>query len=162
MIKEKLSTILKILFLYFLGTNSINANNKFDYIPIFKLNSNFEQIKNNYSLTPYYSKYGKIKGAKCYKIKVLNGDVVLTEWNNKLHEVNYQTPLSDKKEQIDKLHYLLKMYEENSIWNEWLDNGFGKFYKTSSSKYHAIWAYPNDTVSFFTEEVHNEPKYNDK
>ena len=162
MVKEKLLNIIKTLFISFLGIVHVNANDNFEYIPIFKLNSNFEQIKINYNLTPYNIKYGKIKDAKYYKIKIFSGDIVLTEWNNKLHEVNYQIPLSDKNEQLEKLHYLLKMYGENSQWHEWLDNGFGKFYKISSSQFYAIWAYPNDTVSFFTEELYNEPKYNDK
>ena len=85
----------------------------------------------------------------------------MLEWNNKLHEVNYQIPTTDKEKQLEKLKYLFKKYGKNLTWQECTDNGFGKFYESSTNEYHAVWAYPTDTITFLTEAIKKEPKYND-
>jgi len=96
----------------------------------------------------------KIVGATVRTYSIAEGQLVLTEWNGRLHEVIYQTPRDTAGEVQDRNEQLFIHYGGGQAWREILDNGFGKTYRSVDMERYALWSYVMDFSTFGTMQFH--------
>ena len=82
------------------------------------------------------------------------GYIILSDWDGKLHEIIYQTPLEDEKLIDERNAMLFAQHAEGHSWDEILDNGFGKTYHRSDRMRFAMWSYAMDFNTFGTMAFH--------
>jgi len=131
-------------------------------IPIVKLRSDISEIKDKYVLENYKIKYNKVDGSRGYQLILPEGRVIFTEWEGKVHEINYQISVGGRDRRIRKLKYLFKEFQGTVSWIFDFDNGFGKFYKSSDGAMQGMWAYQMDVITFVTQELYEQPKSSKK
>ena len=94
------------------------------------------------------------KGAVDSRYEVPEGCVIRTRWFGRLHCVIYQCP---RRSEFDRKHYdaiLFSGYGDGNVWNEVVDNGFGKTYRRGDMKRFALWSYALDYNTFGTMAFH--------
>lgn len=96
----------------------------------------------------------KAIGAYVQRFEIPDGYYMLTFWQNKLHEVIYQTPLADKNEAANRNTQLFLYYGEGKTFYEILDNGFGKTYRRTDMERYALWSYVMDFTTIGTMQFH--------
>ncbi len=82
------------------------------------------------------------------------GGVMLTLWRGRLHEVVYQTPADSEFEALERNRLLFSHYGEGFLFDEILDNGFGKSYRRSDLERYALWSYVMDYTTIGTMAFH--------
>jgi hypothetical protein len=96
----------------------------------------------------------KVIDAYTQRFEIAEGHYILTFWHNKLHEVIYQTPMADKRNIDDRNKKLFSHYGDGKLFNEILDNGFGKTYRRTDMERYALWSYVMDFTTVGTMEFH--------
>jgi hypothetical protein len=96
----------------------------------------------------------KAAGAYMLKYSIPDGYVIFTIWQDRLHEVIYQTPAEDERTALGRNAVLFKHYGEGHAFNEVLDNGFGKTYRRADMKMYALWGYMMDIMTIGSMEFH--------
>jgi hypothetical protein len=86
--------------------------------------------------------------------RIPEGHVILTLWKGKVHCVIYQAPLEDETASESRNAGLFAHYGEGKVWNEILDNGFGKTYRREDMERFALWSYAMDYNTFGTMAFH--------
>ena len=92
----------------------------------------------------------KAAGATMSAYGIAEGQLVLTEWNGCLHEVIYQTPRVTVGEAQERNEQLFIHYGGGQAWQEIMDNGFGKVYRSADMQRYALWSYAMDFSTFGT------------
>lgn len=95
-----------------------------------------------------------VEGAETYTYKIEEGTILLTIFDGLLHEVIYQTPKKWPWSRRKKNKYLFSSYCSKSGWEERLDNGFGKIYRSNDGEMYALWSYAMDFNTFGTMAFH--------
>ncbi|OAI42445.1 hypothetical protein AYO41_04250 [Verrucomicrobia bacterium SCGC AG-212-E04] len=98
--------------------------------------------------------HAKAKGGSEQLYRIPEGQIILTSWEGSLHSVIYQTPLREKDTIIARNTLLFQHYGEGKIWNQTLDNGFGRTYRREDMERFALWSYHMDFNTFGTMAFH--------
>lgn len=123
-------------------------------LPIFKIGEKFEEGQiggSQIEKTPHE----KAEGAEVYTYEYPQGNILFTVRDGTLHEVIYQTPKLMPWSKKKKNRHLFSSYCSDSGWNEILDNGFGKTYRSNNGEMYALWSYAMDYNTFGTMEFHD-------
>jgi hypothetical protein len=96
----------------------------------------------------------KVADAYQWQVEIPEGCVVLTTWQGKLHEVIYQTPAKDGDAAAKRNGALFVHYGDGHLFNEILDNGFGKTYRRADMQRYALWSYAMDFTTVGTMDFH--------
>lgn len=122
-------------------------------LPVFKLLTPIDAV-NPAGILVESAPHENATGATVQVYEIDAGRVLLTAWNGLLHEVIYQTPMEFEDESLRRNESLFKHYGEGLIWNELLDNGFGKTFRRADMQRYALWSYAMDYNTFGTMEFH--------
>ena len=95
-----------------------------------------------------------VEGAYQRRYEIAEGDIILTVWHGKLHEIIYQTPAEDDDAAAERNAFLFAHYGDGHKFNEVLDNGFGKTYRRADMERYALWSYAMDYTTIGTMEFH--------
>ncbi|MDH0029698.1 MULTISPECIES: hypothetical protein [unclassified Acinetobacter] len=126
-------------------------------IPIFTLFSDFSKLQETYHLKEYIPSVNFIKESKHYVLENPLANIKLTEWNGRLHEVNYTLNTQDKLQIKQIKQFLFSKYQHDFKWEAEIDNGFGEFYESSNQSILGIYAYSLEpTISFLSNESREE------
>jgi hypothetical protein len=82
------------------------------------------------------------------------GTILVTVWNNCIHEVIYQMPLYSKAAVARRNAQLFCFYSDDKKWNKVLDNGFGITYRRADMERYALYSYAMDINTFGTMGFH--------
>jgi hypothetical protein len=96
----------------------------------------------------------KAAGAHRPSFAIPGGHVILTIWHGKLHELVYQTPAKDAVAAAERNAALFAHYGDGHLFNEILDNGFGKTCRRADTRLYALWSYAMDFTTVGTMEFH--------
>ncbi len=83
-----------------------------------------------------------------------SGNIIVSVWNNYIHEVIYQMPLHSKAAVGRRNAQLFHFYSDGKKWNKVLDNGFGITYRRADMARYALYSYAMDINTFGTMDVH--------
>lgn len=122
-------------------------------LPIYEIGKEFQE---KFVPGEFMSKgaHEKDKAAEIYTYEIPEGNILLTVKSGVLHEVIYQTPKLFPWSKKKKNRYLFNSYCTDTSWNEILDNGFGKTYRSKNGEMYALWSYVMDYNTFGTMEFH--------
>src|SRR6185295_12032129 len=98
--------------------------------------------------------HDRVKAASVRRLAIPEGTLLLTIWRGRLHEVIYQTPVGDDEAIKNRNALLFDAYGDGQVWNEILDNGFGKTYRRADMKLYALWSYAKDFNTFGSMDFH--------
>jgi len=84
------------------------------------------------------------------------GQMIVTLWRQKLHEVIYQTPLEDDADRLARNETLFAHYGEGQAWNVVRDDLFGKIYRRADDARYAFWSLRMDYVTFGSMEYYSQ------
>lgn len=82
------------------------------------------------------------------------GTVLLTVWREVLHEVIYQLQPPTRQASESQRDWLLTAYGDGLLFNEILDNGWGKTYRREDMERFALWSYAADVTTVGTMSFH--------
>ena len=96
-----------------------------------------------------------VDGAVVRRFTVREGDILITVWKDRVHEVIYQTPKKFFVSRIIRNRALYKFYGEGKSWEKDWPVDFGTSRRRSDGKYRALYARLCDYNTFRTTEFND-------
>jgi hypothetical protein len=83
-----------------------------------------------------------------------NGQIIVTLWQGRLHEVIYQTPCNEETDRVARNERLFAHYGEEQEWKLVRNDSFGKVYGRADDARYAFWSIRMDYLTFGSMAYH--------